>query len=304
MPWNQYKNFSSEYLDKHHDLVLYDVFHHIKALLLFPPNCACKDFCQCNDIRARVVLSLNTDLYNKAHKEKEDLDLLHAMKSLLRIPNDHCFREYQADAYPLWLVEQELKKRDAENHFKIVDRLVWALLRLGKSYEVFFGSPEASLNEAIDMILGNNPLKTKVIDLQNADYLCGEKGYAACFKKYKAVCHFIVAFEYIKKKAGQENISFFSLSVPDEIEHFLSLSHWFQKTLSVLETQNVKENIFFPRGTLLPLPNWVTSDEVDILLEPYQDIIQRIRAQADDPNNWIIPGEKKKTSAKLTADAC
>ena len=57
------KDFSPEFLSKHHDLVLYDVFHQIRALILFPLNCSCHDSCDCSEWREKVVLALNTHRY-------------------------------------------------------------------------------------------------------------------------------------------------------------------------------------------------------------------------------------------------
>ena len=50
---------------KDQDFVLYDVFHNIKAHLLYPLNCGCGEDCLCEATRAKIVLSLNVDLYNK-----------------------------------------------------------------------------------------------------------------------------------------------------------------------------------------------------------------------------------------------
>jgi hypothetical protein len=41
--WKEHRGFTPEFLTEHHDLVLYDVLHHIKAVLLYPPNCSCEN---------------------------------------------------------------------------------------------------------------------------------------------------------------------------------------------------------------------------------------------------------------------
>jgi hypothetical protein len=41
--WNDHQTLGEEFLIQHHNLVLYDVYHHIKAFLLFPPNCSCEN---------------------------------------------------------------------------------------------------------------------------------------------------------------------------------------------------------------------------------------------------------------------
>lgn len=278
--WHKYQDFSS-FLEKHHDLVLYDVLHHIKAFILFPLNCSCKPSCFCDEQREKVVLTLNTDLYNQALQNKEDPELLYAMKVLWRIPDDRYFRERQGKAYPLWLIEQELERREDKYHFKMVSRIVWALLRLGKTYEVsIFGERQASMKEAIEKILGPIPLKSKVMRLKPNDYLGGEKAHEARFNEYKSVCHFIAAFEHIKKekKFQDQEASLFLLETPEHIEEFLSLSHWFRKELLSLETRNVKEKLFFSDNDLLPLPSWVNSDKVSLQIEPYQEKLKEIKA--------------------------
>ena len=134
--------------------------HQIKAFLLFPPNCSCKSICFCKEQREKVVIALNTDLYNQALLNEEDSDLLYAIKVLLKVPDDHWFRENQRELYPLWVFEQEYQKREELYHFKMVDRLVGTLLRLAQTYEIsIFRERRASLKEAIERILGQPLLK-------------------------------------------------------------------------------------------------------------------------------------------------
>lgn len=273
--WNSHQDFSPEFLNQHRDLVLYDIFHHIKAFLLFPLNCACGDHCQCEALREKIVLSLNMSLYNKAEEEVKDLACLYALKILLKIPEDYFFRKHYAEAYPVWLIDQEFTKREQENHFKIVNQLVWTLLRLAKTYQSLWGEPRASLNEAVTMILGKTPLKTKA--LKKDDYLCGEKAYGKYFSTYKSVSHFIVALEFVKEE--RQGSSLFSLSTPSQIERFLSVSHWFQKELMHLRTPNVKNQFLFLEESLCPLPSWVESDAINISLEPFEGKLQEFNAK-------------------------
>ena len=133
-----------------------------------------------------------------------------------------------------------------------------------------------------------------MVKLKKNDYFGGEKAYASRFNEYKSVCHFIAAFTHMEQKVSQGRPSFFTLKAPQQIEQFLSLSHWFRKKLLGLETPNVKEKLFFSDQTLIPLPDWIMSDKVNISIEPYQDIIERIEAQVNDPKNLVIPGEKWK----------
>src|ERR1700722_7131269 len=189
--WNQHKDFSSAFLEKHHAYVLCDIFHQIKAFLLFPPNCSCAPFCSCEELRENAALSLNTALFNQVLENEDDPDTLYPIRLLLRIPEDSFFREHYEEAYPLWLIMEELQKREAENHFKIVDQLMWTLLRLAQTYEEMYRVPRVSLNEGVEKILGKLPLKAKAAELQKDDRLCGAKGYSLYFNKYKSVCHFI-----------------------------------------------------------------------------------------------------------------
>ena len=112
--------------------MLYDTFHHIQALLLFPPNCSCDDACLCDEWREKIILSLNTSHYTRSLPGEKDPKLLSAMKFYLDIPDAHLFIELYEEAYPTWLIKKELKKREAEKPFRIVDRLVWSIFVLLK----------------------------------------------------------------------------------------------------------------------------------------------------------------------------
>ena len=144
--WNQHKEFASEFLAEHHDLILYDAFHRIKAFLLFSPNCSCENSCRCPAWREKIILALNTNLYNKACKTGERSDRLYAMKTLWHIPDDRFFREHYAEAYPIWAIKRKLKARKEE--FRIIDKLVWAFLRFGKTTRSYRAEAEVSLNAA------------------------------------------------------------------------------------------------------------------------------------------------------------
>lgn len=273
MIWSRYENFSSPFLARRHDLVLYHIFHHIKAFLLFPWLCSCGNSCRCHELRNKIALSLNTALYNKALNDKNDRETLQAMKMLWGIPDDHYFRENQGEAYPVWFIEQELRQREKSNHFKIVSRLIWTLLRLAKTYEATpFKKPQASLTEAIDIILGKSPLKRKKLQKEE-DYLGGEKAYLARFNHYKSVCHLIGALEFEK-----ECHSLSSLNEVSRIKTFLETAHWLRKELLRLETPNIKMNSLFLEESLLPLPSGIKSDRVNISLDPFQEKLQEIES--------------------------
>lgn len=106
--WDRYKQFSPEFLEKYDDFVLCDVFHHIKACLLFPPNCSCKRPCHCLQLREKIALTLNVREYTNAQRF-EPANRLRAMKNLCYIPEDQVFRELHVDAYPLWAIKKEVK---------------------------------------------------------------------------------------------------------------------------------------------------------------------------------------------------
>ena len=268
--WNSYKDFSSEFLSTHHDLVLYDTLHHIKALLLYLPNCACGDPCHCNEWRSKIVFSLHTGHYNKACRGKKDVDLLATMKTLWKLPEDHLFREKHDDAYPPWLIEKELKEREDGKVFKRVNRLVWAILQLSETHKAtIFRTARASKREVIKIILGTNPLKTK--GQEKTNYLGGEKAHFDSFNEYEVICHLIAASEYVKKKYDTP-----SLNTPSHIEEFLKTAHWLRKKLLDIETPNTKQNIMFPEEALLSLPPWVNSDDINITLEPFKERLEEI----------------------------
>lgn len=282
--WNQYENLSPEFLEKHHDLVLYDVFHHVKAFLLFPTNCACKDSCRCAQLREEVVRSLNTPLFNRVLKGEEDIEIIYGMKSLLKIPEDSAFRKHHEQAYPLWLTQEKLKEKSEEKSFKNMNQLVWALLRLSytnyKCYSVF----EASLNKAIKMIIGDIPLKTKAVTTQGNEEFYGEKAFGEDFHKCKTILHFIAALEWIKKEDKQNKNFLFDLIQPtDKIERFLRLSQWFGKRIFSIETPNIKEKNLFLDGGPLSLPSWIKDDEINLPIEIVEERVEEIRREMRGP---------------------
>jgi hypothetical protein len=272
--WDKYKDFPPEFLAKYHEYVLYDVFHHIKAFVLYPLNCGCKDDCACEGLRAKIVLSLNVDLYLRMQEHREDCDPCYAIRHLLKIPSDSFLSKHYAQSYPVWLIQAELQKKEADNHFKIVGRLVWTLLRLAQTYELsIFKEPRASINEAVELILGKTPLKTKSNVFEKEAYLCGEKAYSAHLNTYKSVCHFMAASQLI----GKGNPCF-SLTQPDQIQEFLRISHWMREKLLSLETPNIRGKSLFQEATLLPLPSWINSDGLHIPVDPLEGKLQEINA--------------------------
>ena len=274
--WNEQRALPDDFLAQHHALVVYDVFHRIMALLLYPPHCSCKDFCPCDSIRAKIILSLNLDLYNRTQEVNEDPEFLFAVRFLLKIPQESYFWKHYTEAYPSWLIREDFNRK--EKHFKIVDHLAWTLLRLFKTYELSY-EPESrtSINESMTIIFGKTPLKTKRKEGSKKG-LGGEHIYNKQFKHYKEVSHFIAALEYLKKTNGQTDTLLFSWNQSNQIEHFLSLAHWFRQQFLRLHTPNTKKKNVFLEEELLPLPAWVKSDGIDILINPFEKKLQEINA--------------------------
>lgn len=269
--WNQHKRFSPEFLSEHHDLLVYDIYHQIKAFTLYPLNCSCKERCQCADLRTKVSLSLNVELYNRAFREGKDPETLSDMRFFLSIPDDSYFREHHGESYPLWLIEKEWEDREEQNHFKIVAQLVWTLLRLSKTQEVSpWRNSQASVTEALKELLPSTPLKKKG-SRKEEGHLCGEKAYRKYLKTYKSVCHFIAALEYLR-----EDKLLLSPRTPRDIKKFLEVSDWFRTKLLSFLTPNVKEMSFFLEEELLPLPPWVNGKDVKIPLQPLEKKLQAI----------------------------
>jgi hypothetical protein len=248
--------------------------------VLFPPNCSCQDPCKCSEWREKIVLALNTGLYNEFLKFA-DPDCLWAMKALWCIPEDHLFRELYAEAYPVWLVDKELKNREEDSHFKMIDQLVWTYLSLGETANSSGEAPKVSQNKAIKIILGETPLNKKVSKFQKDEHICGgEKEYASNFNKYKFVCHFIVALEAWKTALSNWEWVISSLyPPPEDIEALLKSAHWFRKKLLSLERHNVKGNIFLSEEDICPLPSWVHSYELDGPIEFSEEELQKIKTQ-------------------------
>ncbi len=277
--WDTPQEFKQAFCKEHQNYILADVFHRIKAHLLYPLNCGCesKSYCPCEDLRARVVLTLNIELYNQAEDWQKDQRLLSALRHFLQIPDDRFLRRHLDKIHAPDFIAREFQKKVEAKHFQIVNELVWTLLRLvATNHAVGFSAPHASLNEAIGIILGKAPLKSRWRKQAQKDYLCGEKGFIAHLKTYKAVCHFIAAFKLIDP-AGKR--SYFNLTKPRQIEKFLKYSHGLREILLILETPNSKEKNLFTPDSLIPLPDWVDSDDMDIPIEPLADKLRYLKEQ-------------------------
>lgn len=288
--WDTPQEFKQAFPKEHQNCILVDAFHRIKAHLLYPLNCGCKgnNACHCEDLRARVVLTLNVGLYNQVEDHQKDQRLLSALRHFLQIPDDRFLRQHLEKIHAPDFILGEFQKKVDAKHFQIVDELVWTLLRLAAAYEAsFFRVPHTSLNEAISVILGKVPLKSTLKKQAQNDYLCGEKGFITHFKTYKAVCHFIVAFRLIDP-AGKHPC--FTLTKPAQIEKFLKLSDKLRTMLLTLETPNSKEKNLFTPDSLIPLPDWVDSDDIHIAIKPLEDKLRYLQEQL---STAIAAGESR-----------
>jgi hypothetical protein len=195
------------------------------------------------------------------------------MKIIFKIPDDSFFQDVITHkVIPYGLLINRLNQEDRNKNFKIVEHLVWGLLRLARTYEISpLKGSRASINEAVEMIVGSTPLKTKVKKLDQESPLCGEKAYGIQLNAYKSVCHFVAAYKYL-----EGNDPSFSLTQPEHIEKFLSLSHWLRAKLLTLETPNVKERFMFSGKSLISLPEWISSDDIQITIDPYEEKLQQI----------------------------
>lgn len=264
MVWSTFTNFSPEFLESHYPLLLQETFNRIKALLLYPPTCACNPPCICQKKREKVLLSLNTELYNHIEETRTDVDL-YAVRLFLKIPEDSAFRKYQGDAYPLWLIHEEFMKRNKAHHFKSVDQLIRTLLELGKANQSPVFGFQTSLRSAIEVLLGPLPLKQNKQEPLNNGQVCGEKTYISRFHLYRSVCHFIVGYKILKEEQGclpwKEDV--FSLQDPDQIEKFLNICYVLREDFLFLRTNNAKEKFLFPADILLPLPSWFSGRRIE-----------------------------------------
>ena len=297
--WNPPKKFSPEFLDQYHELVVYDVFHRIKVFLLFPHDCACETNCRCEEWRKKAILALNTNLYNKARQQGEKLSRLKAMKELWRMPEAHLFQGLYANSYPIWAIEKELKAREENDHFNVLDQLVWTFLRLGKTTTAYLGTPEVSVNEVFH-ILKKPPSGATKEQLKEDERRCGKKKYEDLWKQYQYVCHFIAALALWEKEVtGGKRL--FSDPYPslEQIKRFLSLAHWFRQKLLALKRPNVKESVFLLEENLCPLPPWVQSEGIDFPIDPDQEKIREVFANAVriDPREQFLLKQARKAAS-------
>lgn len=262
------KIFSSSFLEKHHNIILYDVLHQSLAFLLFPTNGLSTIGYRYEELREKVILSLNVALYNKIEDEKikkEEKNYEYSyIRGLLKIPDDRAFPALSLEAYPLWLIKEDFQKIDAENYFRSIERFVWALLRSDDTREAYASKKSHAIPEKEEGVSdqGQSLLKANVIKFQRKDLSTPQKTFEDYFKIYKPFCHLVAAYECIKRETQQEWQ--FSLSQPQQIQRFLNIAYWFRKSLLSLKTSTIPEEKLFLEKDLLSLPLWAQSDEVEI----------------------------------------
>lgn len=212
--------------------------------------------------------------------KKKNASLLLA-RFFLNIPEDHFFRKISGDLYPLWLIQEGFQKSETVRHFKRVDQLVWTLLCLARTWEVSpLRSFQASVEKALEIILGKGPLKTQQRKQEQKDSSGGEKAYRETFKVYKSLCPFIAAFNMMKEngpETPEDDREDDPWEDPHTIEHFLKVAHFFRKMMLRVTTPNVKGQSLFSEETLFSLPPWIHSDDIDIPFHPFEDKLQEIR---------------------------
>lgn len=301
--WNNYRLLSEEFLRQHHDLVLYDAFHQVVAFLLHPLPCRCDAIpCQCDLLRKKISFSLNLDLFNFLQETHEDSEVLSGTRLLLKIPQESYFQKNYTQAYPSWLIEKNFKEE--EKNFKAVDQLTWALLRLCETYQLsYLRETRTSISESLEVIFGKTPVKTKQRK-NSQDSHGGEHFYKRQFKRYKSVCHFIAALEFMKKEKEDREPVLFSRDQADQIETFLKVSEWFRQKLLLLQTPNTKKkDVFLPEETL-PLPSWVLAHDIDIPIEPFAKKLEEINApfveylNSKDPNTILFSNNEQENEAR------
>jgi len=270
------KIFSSSFLAQHRDIILYDVLHQIIAFLLFPTNGSGNIRYRYEELREKVILSLNVELYNRAEKEEKDQERLYTIRYILKIPEDKFFPKLSIESYPVWIIKEDFQKIDEGNYFRNIEKFVWALLRSDKTKEAYSSKKSYAITEKEKgaMNLGKSLLKTNVIKFQRKDRLTHERTFEKHFETYKPFCHFIAAYECIKREK-QQGWQFF-LNQPNQIQRFLNISHWFRKNLLSLKTPGINEKVLFSEEDLVSLPLWAQGDEIDIPAEPFDNEIHEI----------------------------
>jgi hypothetical protein len=198
----------------------------------------------------------------------------------LKIPDESYCRKHYTNAYPTWLIKENFSRKSIP--FKLVDHLIWTLLRISKTHELsIFHTAKTSIQEAIEWIFGNTPVKTSV-RRKKSSALGGQDAYTEQFKLHKQVAHFIVALEFLEKERGGEPSILFSWDQPNQIERFFSLAYGFRQKFLLLYTPNTKKQNMFLEEEILPLPAWVKSEGIDILIEPFEERLQEINAPYEE----------------------
>ncbi|MEN8237184.1 MAG: hypothetical protein ABFQ95_06565 [Pseudomonadota bacterium] len=196
--WRTYEDFSDSFMAKHLEVFLYDTYHQLIAMLLYPQNCKCSLSCDCDELREMTVLSLNTYLFERLQEKLTDPNKIHGLKRLLQVPEDHYFRSNWYKAFSLRQIHKELCQK--EPTFKRVHHLVWAFIELAEISRANNKGNLVTLKDAQELVLGKFPLKKK--KKSDPEYLGGEKAYSDDLQDYKPFCHFLAAFEFKKNNSS------------------------------------------------------------------------------------------------------
>ena len=122
---NTYKDLSPEAFTEYYDVLLFDIFHNVQALLLYPPPCSCEGSCLCDEMREKIVLSLNLSFLDNVIGKTKNSERFSMTNSLLEIPEDSAFMDIFVHGYPTWLTKEELKKKEESGLFRNIADLVW-----------------------------------------------------------------------------------------------------------------------------------------------------------------------------------
>ena len=291
-----YKDFSEDFLKRHHSLVLLMTMHKIRAFFLYPPQECCQSQCPCHVSRRHIVLSLNLNLYHQEKKKwlKKGKAIngssLHEIAHLLGIPDENGLLEEWKEGIPLWLIEKDFNDQHRQQDFKRTGAMTWTLLRLKHTYaRSWWREPRATISEALSILIGEAALKkeNKARWMTYAEHLGGEKAYTGAFRRFRSLCHLITAYFYIIEQKGT-----FLWDDPKNINDFLNTSACLRTMILGIQTNNIRQQSLFLHHQLLSLPSWVQGDKglnSPIIIEPFEDRQQQIDNDFAQSLQKVIP---------------
>lgn len=247
-----YKSLSPEELAKYYDVLLFDIFHHIQAFLLYPPHCSCKDICLCDEMREKIVLSLNLNyLDNVIGKSSERFSVA---DYLLEIPETSAFMEIFVHGYPIWLTKKELKKKEESHLFKDIADFVWNFISIATTSEAP-ALDEMQVNPIEVTLVTQPPLSRKTSDT-NCTF--GDKINNKHLNK--SIWHLIAAMEYVKRDKP--------LNTAKQIKLFLDIAKGIREKLLSIPASQQKKEYLFSKKDFRTFPDWVQVSSINIFPEP------------------------------------